>query len=453
MTDRLDFETRLQERLRARAVRASRPFDAAAIAHQAVVAGRPRRTIGTLAWPAPLSALRWLAVALLLALALLAAVTVAGGLLRKPPPVRPSGVSNGWVAFADPQGVRPTEGSSAIYVVKDGIAERPIIGSPIDGSRQVCPSFSPDGARLAYSEAQNNIAQYSLYDVAVVIVTLNAAGSPVGPELRLATPSTDVRDACPKWAPDGQSVAFVTNASGQPPELWIGHLDGTETRVAGWDAISGGGEPSLDLPYLSLFDWSPDGTAVVALSDDESSLWIVPVDGRAPRLLRRAAPGVHFRSAQWSPDGTQIAVESYTDRSGSDSVSSIEIYRADGSGSPIELPGPEPNSPSWSPDGREIAYLQSHPSGPPNIVALMHDTGDVRVLVSHSLLAGGISGFVWAPDGTRLVLSYPYGPPPLGLVSVSVGGDPAAPTALTQTPFADLEWTGPGNISWQPVFP
>lgn len=453
MTDRLDFETRLQERLRARAARAPRPFDAATIAHQAIVAARPRRRIGALVWPAPLSGFRWLAVALFLALALLGAVALAGGLLRKPPPVPKAGVSNGWVAFAVPQGVRSINDPSDIYLVKDGVTERPIIGSPGDGSRQVCPSFSPDGTRLAYSEAKINVEQYSIYDVAVVIVTVNAAGVPFGPELRLATPSTDVLDACPKWAPDGQSVAFLTDAKSEPPELWIGHLDGTETRVAGWDAISGGGEPALDLPYLSLFDWSPDGTAVVAVSDDESSLWIVPIYGGAPRLLRRAAPGVHFHSAQWSPDGTQIAVESYTDPSGSDSVGSIEIYRADGSGSPIELPGAEPNSPSWSPGGREIAYLQSHPSGPPDIVALMHDTGDVRVLVSHSLLAGGISGFVWAPDGTRLVLSYPYGPPPLGLVSVSVVGDPAAPTALTQTPFADFEWTGPGNISWQPVFP
>ena len=35
MTDRLDFEARLEERLRARAAIASRPFDAVAIAHQA----------------------------------------------------------------------------------------------------------------------------------------------------------------------------------------------------------------------------------------------------------------------------------------------------------------------------------------------------------------------------------------------------------------------------------
>ena len=436
MTDRLDFETRLQQRLRARAARAARPFDAAEIAHQAIVAARSRRRIGTLAWPATLSGFRWLAVALLLALALLAAVTVAGAFLRKPPPVLPSGVSNGWVAFADPQGVRPTEGSSAIYLVKDGVAERPIIRSFGDGSRQVCPSFSPDGTRLAYSEAHFDVTQYSLSDVVVVIDTVNAAGMPLGPELRLATPSDDVRDACPEWTRDGQSIAFLTRATDQQPELWIGHLDGTETRVSGWDAIRGGDE----------FDWSPDGTAVVAVGGDGSSLWIVPVDGGAPRLLKRAAPGNHFHAAHWSPDGTQIAAESYTDQSGADSVGSIEIYRADGSGSPIDLAGGDVNDLAWSPDGGQIAYLVNHPSGPPDIVAVTLDTGDVRVITSDP---GGYDGFVWAPDGTRLVYA---NSDPAALVSVSVVGDPA-PNVLTHDFPYDLEWTSASNISWQPVFP
>jgi dipeptidyl aminopeptidase/acylaminoacyl peptidase len=436
MVDTFDFEARLQARLRARAALASRPFDAVAIAHQAVATGTRRRWIGRLDWPSRPRGYAVVIVVLLLALALLGAATLAGALQRKPPPVPTSGVSNGWVAFADDQGVRAGEGPSAIYLVKDGVAERPVIGSPGDGSRQVCPSFSPDGTRLAYSEARINVTEASLYDVAVVIVTVNAAGMPVGPELRLATSSTDVRDACPEWAPDGQSVAFLTNATGQPPELWIGHLDGTETRVAGWDAIPGGAE----------FDWSPDGTAVVAVGNDDSSLWIVPVDGGAPRLLTRAAPGVHFSAAQWSPDGTRIAAESFTEtstESGTSTVGSIEIYRADGSGSPIELAGGDVGDSSWSPDGREIAYFRNQ-SDPPAIVAVTLDTGEERVIVSHELLVGGIT---WAPDGTRLVLVYD----PAAVGFVSVVGDPA-PIVLTHS-TVDLEGIDESNVSWQAVFP
>ena len=94
MTDLLDFEARLDERLRARAAIASRPFDAAAIAHAASVAGGGRgfgRPLRLTDW----SALRW-AVLALLALALVAAGVVAGSrLLDRPAPVLGSWTATG----------------------------------------------------------------------------------------------------------------------------------------------------------------------------------------------------------------------------------------------------------------------------------------------------------------------------------------------------------------------
>lgn len=83
MTDRVDFETRLEERLRARAALASRPFDAAEIARQAVVVNGRRRWTVRLDWPSTRPALSWLLVALLLAIALLGAVAGVGALLRE----------------------------------------------------------------------------------------------------------------------------------------------------------------------------------------------------------------------------------------------------------------------------------------------------------------------------------------------------------------------------------
>jgi WD40 repeat protein len=90
MTDRLDFEARLEERLRARAAIASRPFDAAAIAHQAALAGG-RRRFGRSLRLTDRSAWRW-AVLALLALALVAAGVVAGSRLLE----RPAQVLGSW---------------------------------------------------------------------------------------------------------------------------------------------------------------------------------------------------------------------------------------------------------------------------------------------------------------------------------------------------------------------
>jgi hypothetical protein len=83
MTDRLDFESRLEERIRARAALAVRPFDAAEIARHAVVVNGHRGRLGRLEWPSRHPALGRLVVAVLLAIALLGAAAGVGAFLRE----------------------------------------------------------------------------------------------------------------------------------------------------------------------------------------------------------------------------------------------------------------------------------------------------------------------------------------------------------------------------------
>ena len=80
MTDQLDFESRLEQRLRARAAIASRPFDAVEIAHRAVLVGGRRRFGPTLRLAARPAMYRGMLLALL-ALALVAIALVAGSRL------------------------------------------------------------------------------------------------------------------------------------------------------------------------------------------------------------------------------------------------------------------------------------------------------------------------------------------------------------------------------------
>lgn len=451
MVDRIDFEAQLEARLQSRAAFASRPFDASEIAHKAIATGARRRGFGWLTWPVARPSTAWLVIVLLLVIALLGAITFAGALLRQRS--RPSGVSNGWIAYAIQGGTRGTSGPSDIYLVGNGV-DRRIIGSDGDKLRQVCPAFSPDGTRLAYSEGPDVPGVTPTAPSAVVIVTLGTDGLPVGPVVRFVAPSPG--DVCPMWAPDGQSLAFFANP--QDPQLWVARLDGTETQVAASKAIKLDGFPGQ-------FDWSPDGTAIVAVGYDSASLWIVPVGAGQARLLPRGgAPTSDRQSDQeepkWSPDGTRIAVvqTTWADVSGGQGATgtSTDVYRADGSGSPVELANDSSLgfSLAWSPNGKQLAAVRvTQPLNGPgqyDIVTLAPDASDERVIVTDDASQGWIRGLTWSPDGMRLV----YAQDDAGsgrLISVAATGDPA-PVALTRQPH-DFEFTNSNNLSWQPVFP
>ena len=134
MTDRLDFEPQLGERLRARGALAARPFDAAAIAHQAIVAAGPRRRVGSLAWPArgPViaslaqrPAAAWLIVGLLLVLALLGVVGLAGSPTPQP---APSPIATPGPAVVVPPGLNPRLTPAAVEAAAVALVETGHVG-------------------------------------------------------------------------------------------------------------------------------------------------------------------------------------------------------------------------------------------------------------------------------------------------------------------------------------
>jgi Tol biopolymer transport system component len=394
------------------------------------------------AWIGRSPRLHWAIVLVVIAATLIAAVAGGAALLRRSS-VPPTGVVNGWVAYAQHTEFGDERDTPMdMYVVREGTEPLKIVGS--DGGdlrRAVCPAFSPDGTRLAYAESTDTSGvtsnTYQWAARAVVILALDADGLPTGSAVRIPA-SPDGGDPCPEWSPDGRSLAFLTGGQAKLAIL------STPSAVAQPGASTTDGLASVrDLPVgdpdLRSLAWSPAGEAIAVAGP--FGMWLAPVSGGTARQL---ATGTGF-GPSWSPDGSRIAFA--TD----DQEPLVRILEA---ASGITHDIGSGYGPVWAPDGSRIAYervvvpetsvsevVVADPDGSePHVIAL-------AALGSGAATTGTTSGVTWAPDGSRLLFagccSSTGG---TSLISVSAIGEPA-PVVLATAPSV-ISDTG---LSWQPV--
>lgn len=268
------FDPRLANRLRAYAQGGVRPIDPLAIAEGAIrKPTRPRLRRGLVV----------LAAALLVTSGLAAAL-VAGS--------RPMGlIADGWIAYStdgpSPGSTDVTSGSD-IYLVRSG--GEPILIAGRDGgrTRNACPSFSPDGTRLAYASSSG---------AAIVVRGVDAAGV-TSESIRIAVPGT--WPICVRWSADGKRLAYLNH----PGVAVVLGLDGSTVSPAA-------GDPSP----ADLAD-PPDSRANLLSPSGE---WVASVRGGdlgACQLVvaRPNGTDVHviplgycpYAIAAWSPDSTRI---------------------------------------------------------------------------------------------------------------------------------------------------
>ncbi len=158
------------------------------------------------------------------------------------------------------------------------------------------PTFSPDGAQIAYASERG-----SGYEI---FVRQLAAGSR---EIQVTSDGQD--NVQPAWSPDGREIAYVSRGR---PGIWlVPALGGTPRRLTAF-----GSRPA----------WSPDGTRLAfqstALQDvsasapaaiSPASLFLVPASGGTPVPLTRpgSPPGGHGAPA-FSPDGRTIVFSTWS---------------------------------------------------------------------------------------------------------------------------------------------
>ncbi len=143
----------------------------------------------------------------------------------------------------------------------------------------------------------------------------------------------------PSLAPDGQSVLYSSNESGEYAVYEMDLSSGTSRRLT-----------YLGDDYAPAM--SPDGSQVVFVHNDgqRQTLWVVDRAGGTPRTLAAASTGDGWDPV-WSPDGDRILFAS--SRAGG-----VQLFVADAVGSSVrqltDVEGLRGRS-DWSPDGAFLA--------------------------------------------------------------------------------------------------
>lgn len=319
-----------------------------------------------------------------------------------------------WIAAADGSGVRKVEGTAPVYY-----------------SVPRSPALSPDGATIAYFQAELG-PNGDFW-------TIPASG---GTPTRL---TTDLREGgSPAWTPDGQHVLFssaragsrtlwqVPATGGEPTPLTVGageddhpdiSSDGRQlayTNVRNsWDLrirnLATGQERTLLQRGLELLFpmFSPNGDRIAFFgrADYAVAIFTIGVNGEEQRQLTADRELNHM--PRWSADGREVLFFQ--------AAPTRTFRRVPALGGPStalrEWEWETANAPFVDPTGRFIVYIRQRAPGAPSTQSehtVIHEvaTGQDRVWPEPHTHVGG-----WSPDGSAIV-GLQHGPHNEWLVTV-----------------------------------
>jgi len=332
------------------------------------------------------------------------------------------------------------------------------------------PALSPDGEKIAFIWAPENVMWRDLY------VQLVGAETP----LRL-TYSSSGRTCCADWSPDGQQIAFGRCDDNGGGVFTVPALGGPERKLT--DVVC----PFLDAGYpkwiddgksLLLMDscvpngprgivvfsletgqkrcltapplYSEQGDFAPALSPDQKTvaflrsttvdlaqIYILALSGGSPRQITHEAQGAW--GPMWSSDGQHLIF--YSGRSGLS-----RLFHVPAAGGAIEPETVYPGSGSLSHDGRRLVYIPGWQSLVTTWRMQLSNAGG-QVISQNKVLAfdGGSTGAQPSPDGEHIVFQSQH-PAKQGIWrSDSDGSNPLKLTSFEQGFSGTPRWSPDGK--------
>jgi WD40 repeat protein len=219
------------------------------------------------------------------------------------------------------------------------------------------PSWSPDGTRIAFSDAGLWIMNADGSD-RHQIVAEDASGTPINPA----------------WSPAGNKLAFARR---ECHPAGGGSEDCTSAVETVFD--DGTGETTLAsgaLPKLCKPAWSPDGTEILLIGAQFAAghacygdLYSIQPDGTGLRALTNSGgSGQNYDQVDWSPDSRRLLV-SLGGFYGVGTVNRDATTDPDGTFIQFTTKG------AWSPDGRRFVLVGDGMSYAYSAIYVVHTDG------------------------------------------------------------------------------
>lgn len=200
----------------------------------------------------------------------------------------------------------------------------------------------------------------------------------------------------PVFSPSGRHLAFESDN-----DLWVVDLRSGETRPLTMTVFQASNSQAT---------WAPDGKTVAFISDRSGrpELWTTGVEGDRHGAIQLTNDDVTKSDPRWSPDGQLIAL---TMKRPGEYYMATGIYVMPASGGPpVRLTAPDSSdnfAPRWSPDGQYLAFLSDR-NGYVRVSVMTRDGRNLREFDTGRFDA--MSPYwtvqpVWSPDGKRILIS------------------------------------------------